>query len=684
MAKTKAKTTGTAVPATGPASAPGRSRRLNAFICAGLFLATFLLYSDVRRFDFVNLDDPEFVYQNAHVRAGLSPSTIVWAFTSGESANWIPLTRISHLLDFQVFGLNPGWHHVTNVLLHAIATILLFLFLLDGTGARWPSAFVAAVFALHPLHVESVAWISERKDVLYAVFWFAALWAYLRYVRAPGKWRYVVVVTLFALGLMAKPMMITLPFVLLLVDLWPLRRIKTAADWRSVVPEKVPLFGLAAISGAITYFAQQAGGAVKAVTQFPPALRLENAITTYLAYIGDTIWPLDLAAFYPYPESINVAAVLTSVVVLAVITWLVVRRIATNPYLATGWFWFLGTLAPVIGIIQVGDQSRADRYMYVPMAGLLIMIAWGAADLLAGRPAARTATLTAAVLVCVVLAGVARAQTQYWRDTEALYQRALAATDNNYMAHNALGGYLVDRPGRVRDAIAHFQAALRAKPDYAAAHRGLGLALARMGRSQEALEHLTTAVRLAPGLADARNNLGVVLMNSGRLPEAAEQFRQAVRLRPGFAEAHSNLAAALANMPGHVQEALAGYAEALRLNPDLAEAQFGMGALLANLPGREREAVEHLRAAVALTPDAEAHLQLANALLKIPGSEQQALDHLNTALRLNPRSAEAHFRMGQVLAALPGRSAEAAQHLQAALAINPGLEPARELLARLR
>ena len=607
------------------------------WICLGLIALVFAVYSGVGTFQFVNLDDPDFVYNNAHVRGGLTAEGLRWAFTSTEAANWMPLTRISQLIDVQLFGLDAGWHHWTNVALHAAATLLLFAFLQAATGTSWRSAFVAAVFAVHPLHAESVAWVSERKDVLYAVFWFAGLWAYVAYVRRPDLRRYVTVVALFVLGLMSKPMMITFPFVLLLMDVWPLAR--TVGIGR-LVREKIPLFLLVVAAALITLWSQSAAGAVKD-NVFPITTRLANAIVSCLAYVGATIWPAGLAVFYPYPSSVNVVAVIAGLALIGGVSVLAVRWIRVRPYFAVGWSWYLGTLVPVIGIVQAGDQARADRYMYVPMIGLLIIAAWGASELGSKRPAWKKGIMAAGVAACVALALLASRQIGYWRNTETLYTHAIEATDNNYMAHNALGGYLVDYPQRVPDAAAHFEAALRMKPDYAAAHRGLGLAFARTpGRENDALTELETAVRLAPNLFDARNNLGAVLLGAGRPVDAAAQFREAIRLRPDSADAHSNLAAALANTPGRADEALAEYSEALRLDPNLAEAHFTMGALLARLPGRAQEAVEHLRAAVRLSPDFDTHFQLALALEKMPGGEAEAMAELQTAAQLNPQSAE--------------------------------------------
>ncbi len=346
------------------------------------------MYFQVGAFDFVNYDDPDYVTNNPHVRGGITPDGLAWALTSGDDANWFPLTRISHMLDCQLFGLDSGRHHLTSVLLHALAVLLLFAFLHRATGARWPSAFVAFLFALHPLHVESVAWVSERKDVLCALFWFLALWAWVRFTLKPSRSRYLLAVAAFCLGLMSKPMIVTLPFVLLLLDFWPLRR-------GLRIREKLPFFALSAASAVVTVLVQKSSGAVETLSTVAPVLRLENAAVSYMVYLAKTFWPSALAVFYPYPANLPAwQPVLAALAILGIsaAVWMSCRR---HPYLAVGWLWYLGTLVPVIGLVQVGSQARADRYMYVPMVGLAIMLAWGAADVLRQRPAAKTGIASA-------------------------------------------------------------------------------------------------------------------------------------------------------------------------------------------------------------------------------------------------------------------------------------------------
>jgi protein O-mannosyl-transferase len=576
----------------------------NLLIYAALAAATLLVYTQTVRFDFVNYDDPDYVTNNPHVRGGLSAAAVRWAFTSTEAANWFPVTRLTHILDVQLFGLESGWHHAVNVALHLGAAAVLFAFLNAATAARWPSAFVAFVFALHPLHVESVAWIAERKDVLCALFWFVALWAYARR-------RWPLVYTAFALGLMSKPMIVTLPFVLLLLDVWPLRR-------GIRLREKLPLFAMSAAGAAITLIAQSGSGAVKPAA----AISIANAIVSYGVYLLKTVAPLDLAVFYPYPASIPAWQVALAAAALAAITLAALRARNSAPYLLIGWLWFLGTLVPVIGFVQVGAQARADRYMYVPMVGLAIIAAWGAADLLRGRVRLQAA-LAGAVLLA--LGGAAWAQTSYWHDSGTLFAHAVEVTDDNYVAEHNLGNYLMPIDGRLPDAVRHLRTAASLRPESGQIHSDLGAALARMpGRADEAVAELRLAARLLPESPITHNNLGNALAEAGRFPEALAEYQIALRIDPHYADAAANLTRVQAQMryaaglelanAGKLAAAVPEFEAALRLRPDLAEAHNNLGVVLSQLPGRHADAIAHFREALRLRPDyedARFNLQLA-------------------------------------------------------------------------
>jgi tetratricopeptide (TPR) repeat protein len=651
--------------------------RSDFWICLALLLTSFAVYAPVRHFDFVNFDDPEFVRDNPHVRNGLTPEGLTWAFTSGESANWFPVTRLSHLLDAQLFGMRAGPHHISSVLFHGLAALLLFAFLRRATGVRWPSAFVAFLFAVHPLHVESVAWVAERKDLLCTLFWFLALLAYVRYTERPGAGRYLLVLLPFALGLMAKPMIVTLPFVLLLLDVWPLRR--PPGIW-----EKIPFFALSAAGAIVTYVVQQHSGAVGVLAAFPFGQRVENAVVSYVVYIAKMLWPTRLAAFYPYPSDIPLWQAGLAAAALAGISILVLRSFRAYPYLAVGWLWYLGTLAPVIGLVQVGAQARADRYMYVPMVGLSIMLAWGVADLVRRRPRARPAAAVLAAAACLCCAVLAAAQVQHWRNSESLFEHALAVTGGNYVAHNNLGTALEEIPGRLPEAIAHYQSALRINPDSAEAHNNLGNAWAQLpGRLPEAIAQYEAALRIRPTYAAAHLNLGTVLMRTpGRLPDAIAEYHAAVRLGPNNAEAHNDLGRALAQLPGRLPEAIAEYRAALGADPNYAEAHNNLGNALAQFPGCLPEAIGEYQAALRAKPDyAEAHYNLAVSLGEA-GRTPEAIGEYEAALRAKPDYEEAHYNLGVTLAKA-GRLPEALAHFDAALRISPNPDVQR-LVDRLR
>jgi protein O-mannosyl-transferase len=652
--------------------APPLQPRPSLWICLALLVATCAVYAPVRRFEFVNYDDPEMVYANPHVRQGITASGIAWALTSVDAANWFPVTRLSHMLDAQLFGLGSGWPHAVNVLLHALAAMALFAFLDRATHARGPAALVALLFALHPLHVESVAWVSERKDVLSALFWFLVLWAYVRYTERPSLGRYLAVTAWFVLGLMAKPMIVTLPLVLLLLDFWPLRRAIPGKLNTALLREKIPLFVLSAVASVATYLVQRHSGAVETLAAFPLGLRIENALVSCCTYIAKMFWPSGLAVFYPYPAAVPLWQAALAAAALAAVTAVVLWAWRRAPYLAAGWFWYLGTLLPVIGLVQVGAQARADRYTYVPMIGLTIALAWGAADLLRraswAHPRVQMALAAAVALACVPATW---AQAAYWRNSETLFRRALAVTSGNYVAEHNLGSYLMNVPGRLPEAIAHLEASLRIHPESARAHTDLGTALSRAGRLPDAIAEYRAAVRLAPDAAIPHNNLGNTLASAGRLPEAMAEYETALRLDPEYAEAHNNLGSALMKL-GRPREAVANFQTAVRLDPSNAEAHYNLGSALVETPGGQAEAIGEYLTALRLNPNsAEAHLNLGIAMAGDPARLPEAIAEYEAALRLNPNSAEAHNNLATALSNYPARLEEAVEHYRAALRLDP-------------
>ena len=507
-------------------------------ICLTLILTTFAVFYQVRSFKFVNYDDPVYVYENPNIQTGITLGAIKWAFTSGYACNWHPLTWLSHMLDWQLFGPNPAGHHLTNLVFHIANTLLLFTVLRLMTDALWPSAFVAVLFALHPLHVESVAWVAERKDVLSTFFWLLTMWAYIRFVCRPKVAGYLLIVVFFALGLMSKPMLITLPFVLLLLDYWPLDRLNPKRPKAGLLIEKIPLFAMVLASCVVTFIAQREGGAMPTteVRDFP--VRLANAFISYLQYIIKMIWPARLAMFYPYPgRSVSILYAIISAVFLLAITIFILRFAKGRRYLVTGWFWYLGTLVPVIGLIQVGDQAMADRYSYITLTGLFIIIAWGLPELLGKWPHRKVVLWTSSLAVLFLLAVCTHLQQRYWKDSITLCEHALKVTDNNYQAHFCMTDMLLEQ-GRIEEAIRHNIEAIRIKPDYTDAISNLGIALRKAGRIDEAIDCYKRAIEIDPGFAAAYTNLGYALAAKGKVDEAISVYNRALKIAPDLIQLH--------------------------------------------------------------------------------------------------------------------------------------------------
>ncbi len=553
------------------------SRGAGILIALALVLVTVAVYAQVASHEFVDLDDGSYVVNNPHVNTGLTLENVRWAFTTNYAGNYHPITWISHEIDVSLFGMTPGWHHVTNVAWHVLNTLLLFGLLRAMTGALWRSAFVAALFAVHPAHVESVAWVAERKDVLSAFFWFATTWAYVIWVRRPAAWRYARVVGLFALGLMSKPMLVTLPCTLLLLDIWPLDRAST--PWARRITEKLPLFALAIASSVVTAIFQHGGGAFSSLDIVPLANRLANAIVSYGRYLETLVWPVNLAMLYPLTDlpAASVALAGAVVAVLTVLAW-IVRR--SQPYLLVGWLWFLGTLVPVIGLVQVGVQSRADRYTYVPYVGLFIAIAWGGRAL-AQRVRVPPALLHAAAAGPVVaFAVVAHAQAATWATSETMWVHTVAVTPDSGRAHNSLG-VIYGNSGRTAEAAAQFEQAAHLKLDVIAARDvfpNAGRALMTLRRTAEAVPYLERARELSPERADVCHQLALAYAGTNRIEEALATWREAVRLNPRFEDAWFTMGVVLA-AGRRFDEARQAFSEVARLNPSRKDAQDALKAL---------------------------------------------------------------------------------------------------------
>ena len=556
---------------------------------AGISLAVF---AQTIRYEFVNFDDDLYVYNAPGIQAGLTMNGIGLAFTSQHARNWHPLTTLSHMLDCQLYGLNAGGHHATNIILHTIAVLLLFQVLWQMTGAVWKSAIGAALFAVHPLHVESVAWISERKDVLSAVFFLLMLGAYARYARAPSITRYLAVVVLFAAGLMSKPMLVSAPIILLLLDYWPLRRFEQSSLTtgkkkiarfnnqrhmiRRLLLEKIPLLILSAGACIVTFILQKRASG--AIPPLPLLWRVQNAFASYAIYAWKTLWPTDLAVFYPHPNNtLAIWEVISAIVLLLAITASAIVFRSQRPYLFTGWFWYLVMLVPVIGLVQVGEQGHADRYTYLPHIGLFLLVVWLAADVIGVRRSRLQFAVAAAVALAIIAALGWRAfiQTSNWRNSETLWTHALAVTPDNDVAHNNLG-YLCAGRGELDEAISHFESAARIRSGKRDAHYDLGSAfvqmnladdLAKKGRSDEAMVHYEEAIRLQSNYADAYYNRGSVLFAKGRTDEAIADWEKTLQIQPDDADAHTGLGNALLRK-GSLHEAIAQYEKALALAPE--------------------------------------------------------------------------------------------------------------------
>jgi protein O-mannosyl-transferase len=545
----------------------------------GIALLAFAVFAPVLDFDFVNYDDLEFVVENPHVSTGLSADNIRWAFANAYGATGGPLTWLSHMIDAEMFGLDAGAHHRTSLVLHTCNSLLLFALLWTMTHATGRSAWVAALFAVHPLHVESVAWVAERKDVLSTLFWWLTIWAYVIYVRRPRIGRYLAVVIFFVLGLMSKPMVATLPFVLLLLDVWPLERLRVSGrrgkaqtlQPGTLILEKIPLVLLAFGSIALTFVAQRRAGAVAVFENLPLGTRLSNAAVSYLAYIGKMFWPADLAAFYPYRQSAPLVLVAGCVLVLVAITAAAVWSVRRAPYVTVGWLWYAGTLVPVIGIVQLGSHAMADRFTYIPLVGLFIAAAWGGTALLKRAGASRATVMIVASSIVVAFAVVARGQVHHWQNGVALWEHATRVTHDNARAHANLGVALAKAGQRGR-AIVEYAEALRIDPRYAEAHNNLGLALGDDGRRDEAVAHFQEAIRLNAAYPNAHTNLANLLDEQGKTDEAISHYREAIRLKPDDVLARVNLAVALARA-ARVEEAVTELQAVLRLDPTNAPAR---------------------------------------------------------------------------------------------------------------
>jgi Tfp pilus assembly protein PilF len=582
-------------------------------ICIVLTLLTFVAFERVRHNEFIDYDDDTYITENPHVYTGLTKENIRWAFTfteEGHGSNWHPLTSLSHMLDCQLFGLKPAWHHLTNLFFHIINTLLLFAVLKAMTGALWPSAFVAAAFAIHPLHVEPVVWASSRKDVLSALFWLLTMAAYLHYVKAPNLSRYVLTLLSFALALMAKPMVVTLPFVLLLLDYWPLRRLKInkgrADDNNSaakvkvsafrLIAEKLPFIILVIILSVITLRVQTSAGAIKSM---PLTLRMANAVISYGRYILKLVWPAKLAVLYPTQVVVAKGLLAVSLIVLIAVTVIALYHRKRRPWFLMGWLWYLGTLVPVIGLVQVGGQAIADRYTYLPSIGLFIIAAWAAAELFSRWRYTKFLLTASAVVILSAWTVCTWFQVTYWRNDITLYEHALKVTENNFVMHHNLGVILIEQ-GRLEEAVIQFKHALRINPRLYDAHNNLGVILLEQSRYDEAAANFREALRLKPDHHDARQNLGIAYAAQEKFEQAAEHFQEALRLKPDLPQTHNKLAAVFIKLK-RLDDAATHYEYSVELEPNQPDVHKELG-MIFHRQGDFERVIYHWQKALELQP----------------------------------------------------------------------------------
>ena len=697
-----------------------------------LVVITLTVYWPVQKYDFVNFDDGLYVSENPHIQEGLTLKSVIWAFSFSEKENtyWQPVTWLSHALDCQLYGLQPGKHHLTGLMFHLANSLLLFMVFKWMTGAFWRSAFVAALFAIHPINVDSVAWVAERKNVVSTFFWMLTMLSYVYYTKKPALGRYLLTFLLYVLGLLTKPMLVTLPFVLLLLDYWPLKRFfygqlsgnenggrtktempefKRFSLFRLIV-EKIPFFILSGLSIVLSSLSVQEK--VSSASLVPMDLRIANALVSYVKYIGNMVWPQGLTVFYPYPQMVPAWEAIGALLFLVCVSVFAIRSIQRAPYFIVGWLWFLGTFVPVLGLVQTGLwPAMADRFAYVPLIGLFVVFAWGVPQICQNWNHRTIWISASAVFLLLILTTVTWKQIEYWKNSITLFEHNLRFTSNNHVAHNNLGVAL-DNQGRTEDAIEHYLQALRIKPDYVKTYYNLGVSLNNQGRTKEAIEYYLQALRIKPDYAEAHNNLGVVLDKQGRTEDAIEHYLQALRIKPDYAEAHSNLGVSL-DKQGHTEEAIDHYLQALRIKPDYVEVHSNLGLSLdkqgrtedaikhylqflqikpdyaevrhnlgiaLNKQGRTEEAIEHYLQVLRIKPDyVDVHNDLGVALNK-QGRTEEAIEHYLQVLRIKPEDVKAHYNLGNALSK-QGRTEEAIEHYLQVLRIKPDFDQAHNNLA---
>jgi Tfp pilus assembly protein PilF len=653
-------------------------RRLLFFTCVALATITLAVYWPVHNYEFIDFDDDAYVFENANVQSGLSWQNVKWAFTATLATNWHPVTWLSLMLDCQLFGAKPGPLHLVNVAFHTANTLLLFIVFNRMTKRIWPSAFVAALFALHPLHVESVAWVAERKDVLSTLFWLLTMLTYVLFVEKPSTGRYAISLIVFALGLMSKPMLVTLPFVLLLLDYWPLNRISNQKSAiRNLCLEKLPFFFLTVISSIITYVVQQKGGAISGMTF---QLKLYNAVCSYFEYILKMFVPTRLAVLYPHrADSLSYIQVIISGFILVLITAVTFYYGRRFKYLIFGWCWYLGTLVPVIGLVQVGVQSMADRYTYIPLIGLFIIIVFGVCDLLQLNRFKKyvLTTLAATCVVCCIF--ITSAQLKYWQNSSMLFEHTLALTKNNFIILNNYGTTLTAQ-NKFQQAAQCFAKAVEIRPMESDYRTNLGAALKSTGRFDEAIEQLRIALKLDPNYSPAHKHLSIALALKGDYDGAIRQYKIFLGPDANVEKLYQDLAGMLIEQ-GKPDDAVSQLQKALAAKPDSIAILSNLGYILMQ-NGKSSQALEYYYKATEIDPnDVIIHGRLALAL-SATGRIDDAIEQCRIVLKSCPDDVEMHNNLGLLLQT-KGRLTEASESFKKALQIDPNFHPARDNLYKL-
>ncbi len=692
-------------------------KKQKIIIIISLIVVTFIAFGPILQNDFVNYDDYVYITDNQQVKSGISVGTIKWAFGAVVGANWHPLTLLSHALDWSLFGQWAGGHHLVSLLFHIGAVLFLFLFLSKTTQSLWPSAVVAALFALHPLRVESVAWASERKDVLSMFFGMAALYAYAFYVEDKKISKYIMCLLMFVLSLLSKPMLVTLPFILLLLDYWPLQRwqnnlyqqqskqqspsaqllkkekvkkkIVAAEQKNTAVPtqsnrqvikplllEKIPFFFLTIISSVVTLWAQNHGGAVAAMHTLLFSDRVINALVSYVAYLVKIFWPVNLAVFYPYQSVFPAWQIFAAVFILIGLTVLVTLSLKKAPFLFVGWFWYVGTLVPVIGLVQVGIQTMADRYTYLPSIGISIMLIWGILYLVPKEKMRKIFLLPVACVLLFILTILTWQQCGHWKHSVSLWSHAANVTEDNYFAHDALGNLLFVE-NKKDEAIAHLHSAIKINPFWDNAYNMLGVAQVAQGKKEEAIARFLEAIRINPYNEKAQVNLGISLEEQGKNEEAKSHYYKALEINPANADAHYNLAN-LFIKKREMQQAVHHYREAIKSNPDHLAARYNLADILAK-QGKTGEAIEHFREVARINPSSFQALNNLGVMLENQQRHDEAIHYYRLAMPLEPNNPRLHFNLGVALGN-KGDLEQAIEHFHRAVELKPDYQDARRAL----